>query len=154
MLNTSLLFSILCFSPDYRNLDLKKSFAHIASLIRIFNEELADSFEKTENMYFAQPDHSIFSWDEKTTAKVAESKGFTVEYESEEITGKRQITEKDISLWFSTNSEYGKFLLNHCPKEELDKVKTILTMLSEKKQVVDWNGYYSFFILTANQETA
>ena len=125
----------------------------LSSLIRIYDSELADSFEKTEDLYFTQPDHSIFSWDEDIIAKTAESKGFAIEYESMEITGKRQITEKDISLWFSTKSEYGTFLLEHCSKQELDNIKKILLMLSGKKQIVDWNGYYSFAILAVNQGT-
>ena len=126
----------------------------LSSLIRIYDSKLADSFEKIENLYFTQPDHSIFSWDENTIVESAESKDFTVEYESTELTGKRQITEKDINLWFSTNSEYGNFLSNHCKNEELNKIKKILCMLSEKKQAVDWNGYYSFFILSVYQGKA
>ncbi len=126
----------------------------LSSLIRIYNSELADNFEKTENLYFTQPDHPFFSWNEDTVVKTAKSKGFAIEHESMEITGKRQIIEKDISLWFSTNSEYGNFLLEHSTKEELDNIKEILIMLSGKKQIVDWNGYYSFFIVTVNQETA
>ncbi|MBO4731317.1 MAG: AAA family ATPase [Spirochaetaceae bacterium] len=122
----------------------------LSALIKKYTAEteLAENFEKVEKLYFEQPENSIFSWDEDITARTAEQNEFTVEYESEKITGKRQITIKDINLWFSRNSEYGSFLLQNCKEKELEQIKKILSVFAERKDALDWDGFYSFFILT------
>ncbi|MBP5751332.1 MAG: recombinase RarA, partial [Treponema sp.] len=125
---------------------------HISRLLiddaKITDEDdlsLLQEMEKAETEFFINPENTLFSWDTKDIADLFGMQGFSVQYKTITLTEKRRISQVDIEKWFNTTqSSYGKHLVQALGEEAVDKIKAMLLNASEK-MLFNWKSENAFF---------
>ena len=106
-----------------------------------------DVFAEAEEAFFNQSSNALFDWNEETIAQIAAELSFNETHLSRLLVSKRLITKDDVSLWFSENSEYGRFIAEKMAEAELKKVQAVLDTFAARRVSVDWQQTVSYFIL-------
>ena len=106
---------------------------------------LLDKMEKAEIEFFSKPDNSLFAWDSDDVVKLFGLQGFTVQSKTVSFTEKRRISQADIEKWFNTTeSSYGKHLIQALGEEAVNKIKGMLLDASGK-MLFNWKSENAFF---------
>ncbi|MBR6155030.1 MAG: AAA family ATPase [Treponema sp.] len=106
---------------------------------------LLDKMEKAEIEFFSKPDNSLFAWDSDDVVKLFGLQGFTVQCKTVSFTEKRHISQADIEKWFNTTqSSYGKHLIQALGEEAVSKIKGMLLDASGK-MLFNWKSENAFF---------
>ena len=106
-----------------------------------------ESFSAVEELFFTQKTHQLFCWNEETIAQEAVKHKFKEKHFSKTIVSKRMISKEDVSLWFSENSEYGRFLKENIDYSVYEKVHNIVVSFAIKHLSIEWHQTVSFFKL-------
>ena len=123
------------FEKAHRNIDEKQKAA-------------LKSFDSAEEAFFTQKEHPLFSWNENTVLQTAEKLGFAASGFSRSIDSKRLITQDDVALWFSENSEYGRFLKQHLEEPLYKAVQELAEPAAARRSPLEWQQYVCFFKLS------
>ncbi|MBR4825638.1 MAG: AAA family ATPase [Spirochaetaceae bacterium] len=105
------------------------------------------AFDAAEEAFFTQKDHPLFSWNETAVLEEAEKLGFSASCFSKTIISKRLVSQEDVLLWFSENSEYGRFLKEGLETQIYEKVHELAESIAIKRISLEWNQTAGFFSL-------
>ncbi len=111
-------------------------------------EAVLHAFNSAEEAFFTRKEHPLFGWNEATVAETAESLGFAESGFSKNIVSRRLITQADVSLWFSDNSEYGRFLKENLETSVYKRVHELAETIAIKRISLEWNQFVYFCSLS------
>lgn len=130
----------------------------ISSLIadQILTESTRETFdtilkkmELAENQFFGDTENRLFNWDENSIAESFKKQKLEVKTATKAICEKRRISPAEIEKWFDPDSSaYGTALSIALGKEDLEKIKNLLTTACQNR-LFNWTITIMFIVISS-----
>lgn len=101
-----------------------------------------------ENEFFGDEENPLFAWDADSISESFKKYNFDVKNASKIVEEKRRITNAEIAKWFDPKtSSYGSALYNALGGEDLEKIKNLLSV-STQKNLFSWKTEIEFLTVS------
>jgi putative ATPase len=118
----------------------------LSSLVSLDSAPLANSLREAEAKAYSDPLNDLVNWGPEELAEACRAAGAQeVRVETETSSDTRRITERELGLWLSPDSSYGKALAAGLDTRQLDSVRTALRAQLVSREV-SWTSTAAFIV--------